>query len=241
MRRTPSREIMVFSISFLDVIASALGAILILFIIQYKKTINARVEVVRSEKRHVQCSEVLEYVFATELKDNRVTGDTVYVVEKSKDKDHEIKTEHDKSGTSTLQDQLVNVARTKVRVRVRDPKPQLKPHQRAAMSLDKKQPTLKTPERVAMAPDMAAMAPMVATPMATPALRPIAVAGVTPDGMQAMSIEAPARARIPPREVMAPGKRPAHPGEAVRPGPQPRPQFRLPPKPKRKALATCVT
>jgi len=54
------REIMVFSISFLDVIASALGAILILFIIQYNKTQSARTEAVVSEARHTQCTEALQ-------------------------------------------------------------------------------------------------------------------------------------------------------------------------------------
>lgn len=55
-----NREIMVFSISFLDVIASALGAILILFIIQYNKTQTARTEAVVSEARHTQCTEALQ-------------------------------------------------------------------------------------------------------------------------------------------------------------------------------------
>ncbi len=50
---------MVFSISFLDVIASALGAILILFIIQYNKTQTARTEAVVSEARHSQCTAAL--------------------------------------------------------------------------------------------------------------------------------------------------------------------------------------
>lgn len=59
MQRRKNREIMVFSISFLDVIASALGAILILFIIQYNKTQTARTQVVVSEARHSQCTAVL--------------------------------------------------------------------------------------------------------------------------------------------------------------------------------------
>lgn len=59
MLRRKNREIMVFSISFLDVIASALGAILILFIIQYNKTQTARTEAVVSEARHSQCTAAL--------------------------------------------------------------------------------------------------------------------------------------------------------------------------------------
>lgn len=236
MRKKPSREIMVFSISFLDVIASALGAILILFIMQYKKTVNARVEVVRSEKRHVQCAEVLEHVFATELKDNRVTGDTVSVVERKGD--FEVKTPWQESGTSTKKDALVNVAVAKRPIRVKRPKPLTKPEIAASKVRPAMRLTPKLPQKDPLAPvaPMTAMAPMVVVPMApmtTPVPDPRRVAGTSPDGMQSMGITSPTRAQM----------TPARPGAAMRPRPRPapRPRFRLPPKPKRKALATCVT
>lgn len=67
MRARKNREIMVFSISFLDVIASALGAILILFIIQYQKTMTAKAEASQTEMRHTQCTEVLQWAFDQEV------------------------------------------------------------------------------------------------------------------------------------------------------------------------------
>lgn len=67
MRARKNREIMVFSISFLDVIASALGAILILFIIQYQKTMTAKAQASQTEMRHTQCTEVLQWAFDQEV------------------------------------------------------------------------------------------------------------------------------------------------------------------------------
>ncbi len=237
MRKKPSREIMVFSISFLDVIASALGAILILFIMQYKKTVNARVEVVRSEKRHVQCSEVLEYVFSTELKDNRVTGDTVSVVERKGD--FEVKTPWQESGTSTQKDALVNVATAKKPIPVKRPKPLSKPHIAATKPQLSMKVTPKMPMRDPMAPAaaMTVMAPMVVQPMApmtTPVPDPRTVAGTSPDGMKSMGVTAPTRSTMTTQGAMASASK-------AKARPAPRPRFRLPPKPKRKALATCVT
>ena len=225
MRKKPSREIMVFSISFLDVIASALGAILILFIMQYKKTVNARVEVVRSEKRHVQCSEVLEYVFATELKDNRVTGDTVSVVERKGNV--EVKTPWSESGTSTKKDALVNVAMAKRPIPVERPRPLIKPYVAPTQVRPPMRRPPKVPQKDPMDPGapMTVMAPMVADPMApmvadpmNPATAPSMTPSMTPSTAPSMT-----------------------PGSRRAAGPTPRPRFRLPPKPKRKALATCVT
>ncbi|MDA3863924.1 MAG: hypothetical protein PF689_08670 [Deltaproteobacteria bacterium] len=86
MRRRKNKEIMVFSISFLDVIASALGAILILFIIQYNKTIDAKVEVEESEQRHNQCAQVLEWMY---INDNTSTiKDQVVISKNFKNKKH---------------------------------------------------------------------------------------------------------------------------------------------------------
>lgn len=237
---------MVFSISFLDVIASALGAILILFILQYKKTVNARVEVVRSEKRHVQCSEVLEYIFSTELKDNRVTGDTVSVVERKGEV--EVKTPWPESGTSTEKDALVNVAVAKRPIPVKRPKPLTRPEDAASDPQRRRRESPKLPQKDPLAPaaPTAVIAPTAVpprAPMTTPVPDPRAVAGTSPDGMQAMGAAAPTRSRITPREVMGSGRTAARPGSARQPGPRPapRPGFRLPPTPKRNALATCIT
>ncbi len=100
LKRRKNREIMVFSISFLDVIASALGAILILFIIQYNKTQSARTEAVVSELRHSQCTEALQEFASRDTDLNTTTfaydatsekpfdRDTVFEHEKETDKPH---------------------------------------------------------------------------------------------------------------------------------------------------------
>ncbi len=92
------REIMVFSISFLDVIASALGAILILFIIQYNKTQTARTEAVVSEARHTQCTEALQEFarsdtqLATTATPYDATSEKPF--DRTTDHEHEKQTEH---------------------------------------------------------------------------------------------------------------------------------------------------
>ncbi|MBN2724272.1 MAG: hypothetical protein JXR95_09395 [Deltaproteobacteria bacterium] len=99
MKARKNREIMVFSISFLDVIASALGAILLLFIIQYQKTMAAQLEAVETENRHSQCTQVLQWAFDQQVTAvNNTVHPNVVQEERIVDKSVEDKSEIELAG-----------------------------------------------------------------------------------------------------------------------------------------------
>jgi len=230
VKRRQNREIMVFSISFLDVIASALGAILILFIVQYKKTVNARVEVTRSEQRHLQCTEVLEWVYAM---DHQVVTNEVVVSNRSTDTVQN--TPYDKEGTAT--------------------KPN-SPNNNVVLPTMRKEPPMKKIPALMVRPAMRRTRPLPMPVMSAQEHPSMKATESAPGDMSApvprdtehsrdMSPEAAMVARS---SAMAKtmGVRKTQEQNTAQPvmgvARETRPgALKLPPKPKRKALATCIT
>jgi hypothetical protein len=224
MKRRQHREIMVFSISFLDVIASALGAILILFIVQYKKNINARVEIVKSEQRHVQCAKVLEWNYATDTSRNSVNE----VVVTNKTTDAVDNTPFVKRGTATKPNSPNN--------NVIDPK---------IKKIVKPIKKIKLVDRVkkSMAP---VKKPLVTDPSIMNVKSSMDVIKKSPEDLNPEN----KTSKIAAKKTNPPSKTKVIDDKLSKKTNQPsvmkavtskKEVLKLPPKPKRKALATCIT